>query len=296
MAKIKLDPALLTSQSQQMNALAGEYQNLFSGVVATLKSMDDCWSEVLSANFTGKITTAQNSFSNVTELLQQGAQAAQLAATTLGDVDAALANVMSGKGSGGSGTVSPGTNPVVLPEEEGSSSSAREDAENYTGGRGGYSSEGGGEGALGGGGSGGGRGSNVSDVSETTSEKQALDYFNETLQGKPDWGGMKEYAEDIAGETGRKVVETVENNVKEWKEVAKDIANDSTYQDLSAWQRGAEVRADQELQDGNWLGAIKEGGKAVLCFGAKILYAGSKIVLSKPGLKTIIKLGIKSLK
>lgn len=100
MANIKLDPALLTSQSQQMNALAGEYQNLFSSVVATLKSMDDCWSEVLSANFTGKITTAQNSFSNVTELLQQGGQAAQLAATTLQDVDTALANIMSGKGSG----------------------------------------------------------------------------------------------------------------------------------------------------------------------------------------------------
>lgn len=103
MANIKLDPALLTSQSQQMNALAGEYQNLFSSVVATLKSMDDCWSEVLSANFSGKITTAQNSFSNVTELLQQGAQAAQLAATTFGDVDAALANVMNGNGGGSSG-------------------------------------------------------------------------------------------------------------------------------------------------------------------------------------------------
>lgn len=103
MATIKLDPALLTSQSQQMNALAGEYQNLFSSVVATLKSMDDCWSEVLSANFSGKITTAQNSFSNVTELLQQGAQAAQLAATTFGDVDAALANVMNGNGGGSSG-------------------------------------------------------------------------------------------------------------------------------------------------------------------------------------------------
>lgn len=102
MATIKLDPALLTSQSQQMNALAGEYQNLFSSVVATLKSMDECWSEVLSANFSGKITTAQNSFSNVTELLQQGAQAAQLAATTFGDVDAALANVMNGNGGGSS--------------------------------------------------------------------------------------------------------------------------------------------------------------------------------------------------
>lgn len=96
MAKIKVDPALLTSQSQEMTALAGEYESLFNGVISTLNGMNDSWSEVLSNNFSGKIITAQKSFSQVTELLNQGALAAQTAATTFEDVDTTLAWAMNG--------------------------------------------------------------------------------------------------------------------------------------------------------------------------------------------------------
>lgn len=129
---IKLDPALLNAQSQEMYALAAEYDTLFKNVTATLKNMDESWSDVLSANFTGKILTAQKSFSDVTELLSQGAIAAITASITMEDVDKTLAGILGG-----------GTNPGVSNPG------------------GGVSNPTGGDGAFGGGGSGGGRGSGL---------------------------------------------------------------------------------------------------------------------------------------
>lgn len=129
---IKLDPALLNAQSQEMYALAAEYDTLFKNVTATLKNMDESWSDVLSANFTGKILTAQKSFSDVTELLSQGAIAAITASITMEDVDKTLAGILGG------GTNPGGSNPG-----------------------GGVSNPTGGDGAFGGGGSGGGRGGSL---------------------------------------------------------------------------------------------------------------------------------------
>lgn len=106
-AKIKLDPALLNAQSQEMYALAAEYDTLFNNVTATLKNMDESWSDVLSANFTGKILTAQKSFSDVTELLSQGAIAAITASITMEDVDKTLAGILGGGANPGGGVSNP---------------------------------------------------------------------------------------------------------------------------------------------------------------------------------------------
>ncbi len=59
---IELDPQLLLEQSQQMNSIYGAFESLFSGLLSDLKGLNSSWSDMLSNNFTGKITAAQKSF------------------------------------------------------------------------------------------------------------------------------------------------------------------------------------------------------------------------------------------
>jgi len=59
---IELDPELLLEQSQQMNSIYGAFESLFSGLLSDLKGLNSSWSDMLSNNFTGKITAAQKSF------------------------------------------------------------------------------------------------------------------------------------------------------------------------------------------------------------------------------------------
>ena len=75
-SRIILDPETLLAQAGEMQSLTAEYESLFSKVTGTLNDTNNNWSELLAHNFAGKISSAQQSFASITELLASGAAAA----------------------------------------------------------------------------------------------------------------------------------------------------------------------------------------------------------------------------
>lgn len=100
-SKIILDPETLLAQAGEMQNLTAEYEALFSKVTGTLNDTNNNWSELLARNFTGKISSAQQSFTSITDLLASGAAAAKNSATTLQSVDQSLFKVFGGETSEG---------------------------------------------------------------------------------------------------------------------------------------------------------------------------------------------------
>lgn len=98
MSKIKLSPSELKSQSLEMKSLMGEYEILFTNVTTVLKETNNNWSPLLSHNFSGKIDSAQNSFSAITEMLQFGSSAALNSAETFENIDSSLSKVFGHSG------------------------------------------------------------------------------------------------------------------------------------------------------------------------------------------------------
>ena len=80
-----------------MQNLTAEYEALFSKVTGTLNDTNNHWSELLAHNFAGKISSAQQSFASITELLSSGAVAAKNSATTMQSVDQSLFKVFGGE-------------------------------------------------------------------------------------------------------------------------------------------------------------------------------------------------------
>ena len=76
----------LLAQAGEMQNLTAEYEALFSKVTGTLNDTNNHWSELLAHNFAGKISSAQQSFASITELLSSGAVAAKNSATTMQSV------------------------------------------------------------------------------------------------------------------------------------------------------------------------------------------------------------------
>ena len=103
MAKIQLTPSELQAQAAEMAALKAEYESLFSGVKGIMSSVNNNWSTNLAHNFSGKISSAQKSFSNVVNLLDTGAQAARKSAQSLSTLDNTLAKAMNGQGKSDNG-------------------------------------------------------------------------------------------------------------------------------------------------------------------------------------------------
>lgn len=87
---ISLTPALLEEQSRQMQGLKASYEALFQQLTADLDGINNSWSASLANNFSGKIRSAQQSFAGVSDMLQNGASAAYLAASMLQQEDAGL--------------------------------------------------------------------------------------------------------------------------------------------------------------------------------------------------------------
>ena len=104
-SRIILDPEALLAQAGEMQSLTAEYESLFSKVTGTLNDTNNNWSELLAHNFAGKISSAQQSFASITELLSSGAAAAKNSATTMQSVDQSLFKVFGGETSEG---ISPG--------------------------------------------------------------------------------------------------------------------------------------------------------------------------------------------
>lgn len=96
MGKIELTPSELLNQSAEMNSLAGQYESLFSGVSSILNDVNANWSANLANNFGGKMKTAQSSFSNVTSMLKNGAEAARTSAENFQSIDSQLAKASEG--------------------------------------------------------------------------------------------------------------------------------------------------------------------------------------------------------
>ena len=100
-SRIILDPETLLAQAGEMQNLTAEYEALFSKVTGTLNDTNNHWSELLAHNFAGKISSVQQSFASITELLSSGAVAAKNSATTMQSVDRkaekTLSKEMSGK-------------------------------------------------------------------------------------------------------------------------------------------------------------------------------------------------------
>lgn len=91
--KIKITPEALQAQAAEMKALESGYSALFSGVSSDLKSVNSNWSANLSRNFTGKITSAQKTFTEITQDLMNGANAADTCAVTFHSIDSELAKL-----------------------------------------------------------------------------------------------------------------------------------------------------------------------------------------------------------
>lgn len=96
-SRIILDPETLLTQAGEMQSLTAEYESLFSKVTGTLNDTNNNWSELLAHNFAGKISSAQQSFASITELLASGAAAAKNSATTMQSVDQSLFKVFGGE-------------------------------------------------------------------------------------------------------------------------------------------------------------------------------------------------------
>lgn len=89
---IALSPALLEEQSRQMQGLKSSYENLFQQLTADLEGINSSWSAALANNFSVKIRSAQQSFVGISDMLQNGAEAAYLAASMLQQEDAGLSS------------------------------------------------------------------------------------------------------------------------------------------------------------------------------------------------------------
>lgn len=92
MKQIQITPAELRSQAAEMASLRTEYENLFSNVTGVLHATNAAWSENLSHNFVGKITSTQKSCSSILATLQWGSDAAVKSAESFESIDSALAS------------------------------------------------------------------------------------------------------------------------------------------------------------------------------------------------------------
>lgn len=82
MADIKYTPSELLEQSAELSNLQSEYDALFSKTAIALNGINESWSENLARNFSGKIQSAQKSFSSILNMLTNGSAAAKLGATS----------------------------------------------------------------------------------------------------------------------------------------------------------------------------------------------------------------------
>ena len=65
MKVIQVTPAELRMQASELDSLRSEYEGLFSNLNSVLNKTNDAWSENLSHNFVGKITSTQKSCSSI---------------------------------------------------------------------------------------------------------------------------------------------------------------------------------------------------------------------------------------
>ena len=110
MKQIQITPAELRTQAAELNSLRAEYESLFSNLNSVLNRTNDAWSENLSHNFVGKISSTQKSCSSILEALQWGSAAATKSAESFETVDNTLANGLNGNAASDGGSSAGGSN------------------------------------------------------------------------------------------------------------------------------------------------------------------------------------------
>ena len=92
----ELTPELLLEQGQQMSNLYAAYENLFAGVAGDLEAINGGWSDFLANNFSGKIASAQKTFSGALTMLRNSADSVKTVAEASQEMDTAWASRISG--------------------------------------------------------------------------------------------------------------------------------------------------------------------------------------------------------
>lgn len=110
MKQIQITPAELRTQAAELNSLRAEYESLFSNLNSVLNRTNDAWSENLSHNFVGKISSTQKSCSSILEALQWGSTAATKSAESFETIDNTLANGLNGSAASDGGSSAGGSN------------------------------------------------------------------------------------------------------------------------------------------------------------------------------------------
>ena len=109
MNQLQITPSELRTQAAELNSLRAEYESLFSNLNSVLNRTNDAWSENLSHNFVGKISSTQKSCSSILEALQWGATAATKSAESFETIDNTLANGLNGNAASGGGSSAGGS-------------------------------------------------------------------------------------------------------------------------------------------------------------------------------------------
>lgn len=109
MKQIQITPAELRTQAAELNSLRAEYESLFSNLNSVLNRTNDAWSENLSHNFVGKISSTQKSCSSILEALQWGSTAATKSAESFETIDNTLANGLNGSAASDGGSSAGGS-------------------------------------------------------------------------------------------------------------------------------------------------------------------------------------------
>ena len=93
---IELTPQLLLEQSQEMQSLCTAYENLFANISSDLTGVNESWSDLLANNFSGKIGSAQKTFSGALTMLGNVAAGTRNVAETIQETDAEWASKIGG--------------------------------------------------------------------------------------------------------------------------------------------------------------------------------------------------------
>lgn len=92
----EVKPELLREQSSQLRSIYQAYNTLFDHVASDLQGINSCWSDLLSNNFSVKITSAQKAFHGELAMLANASSMLDLVATTAQDMDTEWAIRISG--------------------------------------------------------------------------------------------------------------------------------------------------------------------------------------------------------
>ena len=273
MAKISLDPQELKNQALQMSTLGAEYETLFSGVNSILVNVNSNWSQNLSNNFSGKISAAQRSFSQVTDMLKFGADAANSSAESFESIDFSLSRVM------GDGTVLGGS--VSAQAFSGTDSQMVNNTQNVK------------------------KQSEISRQHSESKDIQTLKKIKEVYDKVPKWAQelIDEYIEENGAEDLQNIIELlwtitcedpdnwlkldvdpdivegiaklfIEDSlyVKAVKETFDSVMNNTTMKQLDDIYHYIEHRGQQKILEGDILGGIGDFGLGMLPAFGEIIY------------------------